>query len=147
MTYNSGRLMPAPKIPKLVYMSNCLLTIWLISNSLSANYFGVTIWQCDNGRPAPCNYPPIKRQDKTPMSCRRSRRLSCCKLRPVGRLLLAGRLLAGGLLACKAAAILMGGVGPATDRSRCRRVCSNFLFFYKNIEPPAKAMIRFHHVW
>jgi hypothetical protein len=54
--------------------------------------------------------------------------------------LLAGRLLAGGLLACKAAASLMGGVGPATDRSRCRRVCANFLFFYK------KSMLIFHHV-
>jgi len=27
LTYNSGRPMLAPKIPKLVYMSYCLLTI------------------------------------------------------------------------------------------------------------------------
>jgi len=52
----------------------------------------------------------------------------------------AGRLLAGGLLAGRPAAIFKGGVGPATGRSRCRRVCANFLFFYK------KSMIIFHHV-
>lgn len=147
LTYNFPRPMSAPKIPKLVYMSYCHLTIWLISKSLSANYFTVTIWQCDNltiwQSPAgalqlPANKTPWQKRPRhaaaaagfPAASCGRS--VGCCW--PVGCWPAACWL--SGLRA-----FCMGGVGPATDRSRCRSVCSNFLFFYK------KSMLIFHHVW
>jgi len=63
----------------------------------------------------PAKRPGKNALGKTPRHAGRCRRLSCCKLLPVGRLLLAGRLLAGGLLAGRPAAIFEGG-GRAGDR-------------------------------
>jgi len=57
----------------------------------------------------PAKRPGKNALGKTPRHAGRCRRLSCCKLLPVGRLLLAGRLLAGGLLAGRPAAIFEGG--------------------------------------